>query len=369
MSNCVTIYIQAHGFILTGKYISPDISSHSQILSFTGGIGRSGIMKRNCQGVDINPPEGIDIPVIHIDGAQLDVMALSYAQQVYTHINENPTIDENTKSQMSFDAVVRGMPEVYSNCGVVRFPHPKTNTRQIHDDPFVVIPALQDKLYQMYPKEHEDCVNSSECRRNADECELLDKSKQICPYYGVCMVYSTNPEDIPYTLAGEQSQDGNDIIVNLNSEESHYEGTTEYWENKINRHWENKITEEMTTTTKKRLEGERDKIIRLYRKMTLILESYTPTSQKIIMEEKLPEIKLSEILEIFINGMGYDKINIIDPSCDTCQYSFPFKLAAHNILRTVRSNTHDRKRSKTTRGGKKITKKRKSKKRKTRKHK
>ena len=106
MSNCVTLYIQAHGFIITGKYISPDVSSHAQILSFTGGIGRSGIMKRNCTGIDIAPPEGVDIPPIHVSGAQLDVMALSYVQQVYTHINDNTTIEENIKSRMSLDVIL-----------------------------------------------------------------------------------------------------------------------------------------------------------------------------------------------------------------------------------------------------------------------
>lgn len=359
MSNCVTLYIQAHGGIITGQYISSDVSIHANILSFTGGLGRSSIMKRKCNYVRINPPEGVDIPVININGAQLDVMAVSYVQQVYTHISENTSIDENIKNQLAFDTVQRGISEVYTNCNVSRFPYSRNVDIKLHDAPFVTIPALQDKLYQLHPNIHEDCENPKECIRNNDLCDLLDKSKQICPYYGIYMVYSTNPEDIPHTLSGEQSRDGNDLIANLNTEEGHELGTTEYWENKIIRHWGNIITKEMTQTTIKRLEGERDRIIDLYRKMTLVLDPDIPTSQQIMMEQQLPKIKLSDLLEIFIKGMGYDNINIIDPSCDTCEYASPLKFTAHKFFRSIRSNTLSKRRSTSKRGGRRLTKKQK----------
>jgi hypothetical protein len=363
MSSSITIYIQAHGFIRPGIFIPNDISRGCKILSFTGGIGRSGIMKKDCPGfvipppTDVELPENVELPDIEIDGAQIDIMALSYTQQVYTFMNNIPSINDNIKSDLSFDVVVKGMPSVYSNCGISRFPHSK-----ISDVPFNVIPSLQDKMYQLRPNLHEDCVHRGMCSRLG--CEVLEKSKQVCPYYGVYVVYSTNPEDIHYTLSGENSQGDNHILVNLNTEEGQH--TKYYWENKIDIYWENKI-DKAIPRIKPRLEAERNRITSLYRKMTETLGDDIPVADKETMEEPLPEITLHEVLEIFIKGMGYDEINIIDPSCDTCVYSQRFKLLSNKVYREVRLSRNSKRKRGESLGGKKMTKKRKS--RKIRKHK
>lgn len=383
MESCITLYTQAHGSKIAKKFIPSNKARNVRILSFTGGIGRVCIMKRNCKKIDIKLPqevinpdvvvdsEDIDGPHIHIDGAQLDVMALSYVQKVYTYIYNNPHIDENIKSQVSFDTVINGIPEVYSNCDVHCFPHsPRRDITQIQDEPFVSTRPLEDKLYQLHPNPHEECAFKHECSMDSDLCEVLDKSNQICPYYGIYIVSSSNIEDMPHTLSGERAQDGNELIANLNTDEGHYDGATEFWKNKIIRHWDNIITEEMTNTTKRRLIREREEILRLYNKMTILLDPSTPTSHQIIREEELPEIKLSEIISIFCNGMGYDKIVIIDPSCDVCQYISKLKIAIHKTVSQRRnSSDRDSKRIKTEGGSKKMTKKRKIKRRKTQKRK
>lgn len=331
----ITIFLQAHGSSLTNSHIPLDDSIHCEILSFTGSVGKTGTMKKKCDGIIIPPDESNGLPEIRIDGAQLDVMALSYVQQVYTHISQNPAIDNNIKSEFSFNIVVNGIPAVYSNCGVTRFPYFKKFNTQIDDEPFLVIPPLQDKEYQLHPNAHEECSNRAECIRNGG-CELLPKSEQMCPFYGIYIVYSSNEEDNQYTLSGAQAQDGNDIIANLNSEESHDGETIKFWEDKINNHWEHIIRNEMDEGKKSALLREKTYITKLYHKLTRTLDSYTPTSDKMIMDDPLPVILLSELLTIFIKGMGYDKINIIDPSCDTCQKLSRFKLAANIALRDVR---------------------------------
>jgi len=377
----ITLMIQAHGFSLTNTLISVEESAHCELLSFTGSVGKSGLMRRNCPELVIPPQESYGIPEIPLEGPQLDVMATSYVQQVYTHINQNPAIDTNIKSNMSFDIVANGIPEVYSNCGISRFPYSNKNIKtQIHDIPFTVIDGLQDKEYQIYPNAHEDCSNRQECKSNG-YCTLADKSEQFCPYYGIYVVHSTNEEDNQHTLSGKHAQNKNEIYANLNSEESEYTGK-KFWRDKINNRWENIIRDEVNEEKKAELIKERDRIIELYNKMTRTLESSTPTSDKIIADELLPEIKLSEILQIFRNGMGYDKVNIIDPSCDSCQKFSKFKLVANIALRDVRRDrvrrfkwkrglrTLKRKRGLTTREGRPIIMvrggKRKSRKMKTR---
>lgn len=364
MSSSITLYLQAHGAIIPGKYIPIDISRNCQILSFTGGIGRSGIMKKGCPDVVIPPPvdvelpEGVNIPEIELVGAQIDIMALSYIQQVYTFMNGISSVDDNTKSELSFNIAIKGIPAVYSNCNIERFPYSK-----IPDKPFAVIPALQDKNYQLRPNIHEDCVFRGKCSRLG--CEVLEKSKQVCPYYGVYVVYSTQPEDIQYTLSGDNTQGENHIFVNLNTEEG--QDSKDYWGGKIIQHWEDKITNATRPRQVLRYQEERDRIIILYNKMTEMLETDKAISDKETMEEPLPEINLSEILEIFINGMGYNEINIIDPSCDSCSYSNPFKLLSNKTFREVRLSRNIKRKRGESLGGRKTRRKRKS--RKIRKHK
>ena len=284
------------------------------------------------------------------------------------------------------DIVKDGIPEIYSNCGVMRFPfYPKPDITVIEDDPFFSGKPFVDKLYQFHPNPHEDCVSKRECRHNLELCELLDKSRQFCPYYGVYIVSSTNIEDKPYTLSGEPAQNRNEIIADLNTEDGHYVTVanstdsglpvtdsglpvTEFWRNKIIRHWGTFISPDTPPLIKTKIERYRDKILSLYEKMTRLIDPYRPISEQIEMDEDLPEIKLSEIITIFCDGMGYDKIHIIDPSCNVCEIISKLKFAAQLTASKIR-NSEDNTLTKKARrgGGKKMTKKRKLRTRKTRK--
>ena len=382
----ITVFLQAHGYRLTNIHIPLDDAEHCEILSFTGSMGKTGTMKKNCnnldipaqemvippqemvippqemdippQEMDIPPQEMVTLPAMEIIGPQLDVMALSYVQQVYAHISQDSAIDDNKKSGLSFKVVKQGLPNVYANCGITRFPYITRKLKsQIENDPFRFIHPLHDKEYQLHPNAHEDCQKPLVCKRNpnCDECELLDKSEQFCPIYGIFIVSSSNKEDNEYTLCGSTAladDRENNIIANLNSEEGHDKGFTNFWENKINRHWENKINRHWGSIVRNGSDViERDRIITLYRKLTRVLTSYSPTSIKILLDiEPLPVILLSELITIFIKGMGYNKINIIDPSCDSCVKMTDFKLASNKVLEDIRSTRLDtRKAVKSTR--------------------
>ena len=352
----ITVFLQAHGYRLTNIHIPLDDAEHCEILSFTGSIGKTGTMKKNCNNLDIppqemviHPREMVALPAMKIDGPQLDVMALSYVQQVYAHISQDSAIDDNKKSELSFNVIKNGLPSVYANCNVTRFPYITRKLKsQIENAPFRFIPPLHDKEYQLHPNAHEDCREPSVCKLNADcdECELLDKSEQFCPIYGIFIVSSSNKEDNEYTLCGSTAlaeDRENNIIANLNSEEGHSGGFANFWENKINHHWDSIIRNESDVI-------ERDRIITLYRKLTRVLTSYSPTSIKILWGEPLPVILLSELITIFIKGMGYNKINIIDPSCDSCVKMTDFKLVSNKVLEDIRSRRLDtRKAEKSTR--------------------
>ena len=373
MKKSITLCLQAHGNIIAGQYIQSGLSRDCKILSFTGGISRSGIMKKCCPTITMEPPtdltlprgvilpgitelpSDIELPEKEITGAQLDIMALMYVQEIYRHINQSDfTDDMNIKSQLSFRVVVKEIQKIYTNCQVTNFPKSK-----IIDTPFNIIPAKQDKHYQLYPNEHEDCVYRKQCSRLG--CELLAKEDQICPYYGVYVVYSTIQEDINATLCGIES---NHTYSNLNTRNG--DAAKQYWLNKIERHMDEKIADAKENDRSSDVifyKKEKKRIIDLYEQMTRLLGDDSPISEEITMETPLPEITLSEILEIFKYGMGYDEINIIDPACDTCVYEKnPFKILANKQLRISRQS---RQSSETTRGGKKHRRKHKTRKSKT----
>lgn len=101
----ITLFIQAHGGIIKGSIIPKGLAQDCKILSFTGAIGRAGIMKRDCNGIEMGSIS-IDgqqiLPRIPVKGEQLDMMALSYTQQVYSNINKlSPIGVSNEKSNLS----------------------------------------------------------------------------------------------------------------------------------------------------------------------------------------------------------------------------------------------------------------------------
>ena len=65
------------------------------------------------------------------------------------------------------------------------------------------------------------------------------------------------------------------------------------------------------------LDNEYTKRLAVYDLMTKELDISLPISKQ---NRILPSVRLSDIIDIFINGMGFDHIYIIDPSCNNCDF-------------------------------------------------
>ena len=287
------------------------------------------------------------IPKIELPGQQLDMLALSYVQRVYRHIDKNPVINTNKKSNISLNIVKNIMPKIYESCGVTEFRGSK-----IPDIPFSIIPAKQDKHYQFYPNDHEDCEYRGKCGTLG--CSIKQKRDQVCPYYGVYVVCSSIPEDINATLCGTIEDH---TYYNLNAGNGVH--SKNYWFNKITEHMDKKIVNAVSSGRDILVEvalREKHRIIMLYEQMTRFLDEDMPISEQILIDNPLPEISLRQILEIFKTGLGYDEIIIIDPSCDTCIYKGRFKVLSNKFLRISRQNRQNRQ----TFGGRKGRRKHKS---------
>lgn len=79
--------------------------------------------------------------------------------------------------------------------------------------------------------------------------------------------------------------------------------------------------------------------------MTNELDRFIPRSTLTVSQEKiLPEVTLVDLIDIFVNGMKYDHIYIIDPTCNSCDFegnrpSKLLKMTAHDYVERIRTKT------------------------------
>jgi len=86
---------------------------------------------------------------------------------------------------------------------------------------------------------------------------------------------------------------------------------------------------------------------RKYDMMTNQIDRYTPSSSLSPSKEALlPEVTLDELIDIFINGMKYDHIYIIDPTCNSYNLE---KSRSIKLLKMIANNYVERTRTKTDR--------------------
>lgn len=351
---CITIFIQAHGEIITGNIIPEDVAKSVSILNFPGGADRLGTMDATCPPVKIGHNKYARMCDVKLYGPQLDMMVLEYIHHVYSETNKLsfPT-DNCLESQHALRVTRDGLPLVYANKGIPYF-HGITSDEVMPEptEPFVIHSPYNDKNYSMHPSAHEECSSSSE-ECSMGRCTLLDSMKQLCPEYGITIVHSSNKDDLSWTLAGIP-KNGDLLTVNLNHSEGHSSITLDeeedeslvslpstytHWKNKllskyfiIQRRLKQKIREIETNKTGEYSEtggellskynveltsinGEIKRKVEVYDNMTRVLNRDIPIS----MQDGLrPKTKLSDIIDIFINCMGYDHLYIIDPSCNYC---------------------------------------------------
>ena len=84
---------------------------------------------------------------------------------------------------------------------------------------------------------------------------------------------------------------------------------------------------------------------RKYDMMTNTIDRTKPRSELTDnQEDLLPEVTLLDLIDIFVNGMKYDHIYIIDPTCNSFKFkgsrpSKLLKMTAHNYVERIRTKT------------------------------
>lgn len=396
---CITICIQGHGDIVSKSnavdFIKSELRNNVSILNIPGGISRRGLMKAECSKMTVRGSRKTAVSNISLCGQALDIMSMEYFHNLYRELSNNPNDIGCDVSKKGVEIIKENIPLIYNNAGMPYF-HSVKHVMSTPTEQYNLIKPHYNKLYKMYPNTHEYCdLRTSKCE--IGQCKLLRKRLRDCPEYGITIIHSTIPNDTEYTLSGLPTvydidiEEENRLAINLNQTEGHkplkikYDEDVEvedgnetnkkhssytFWKLKLTRYKTQEIREIQSHITyhqrtkngdneneeaDEKIRKLKDRLNRLeviwrdrlsaYNTMTNVFERNIPRSTLTDEDDSmLPYVSLSDLIDIFINGMKYDHIYIIDPTCNSYKFSGKrttrlFKTVAHDILERVRTKT------------------------------
>ena len=387
-------------------FIKPSLRNNVSILNIPGGISRSGLMEAECSKMTIRGSKKKGISDVSLCGQALDIMSMEYLHNLYRELSNKANGIGCDVSKEGIEIIKENIPLIYGNANMPYF-HSVDDVMSNPAEPYKLSKPHYNKLYTMYPTTHEYCnPKISNCEMG--QCKLLRKRLRDCPEYGITVIHSTNPIDTEYTLSGLpivydiNIEEENRLAINLNQDEGHkplkikqdddeYDEYIEeydengketpqkhscyiFWKLKLTRYKIQETREiqshityhqrkkqsyngnmEMIEVEDEKIRKLQDKLNKLeviwrdritaYNTMTNVFERNIPRSTLTEEEEEmLPYVTLANLIDIFINGMKYDHIYIIDPTCNSYKFSgkrtsILLKTAAHDILERVKTKT------------------------------
>ena len=388
-------------------FINSGLRNNVSILDIPGGISRSGLMAAECPKMTIRGSKKRSISDVNLCGQAIDIMSMEYLHNLYRELSKKSNGTGCDVSKEGIEIIKENIPLIYGNADIPYF-HSTDEVMSNPSEPYKLSNPHYNKLYSMYPNTHEYCdPQKGNCEMG--QCKLLRKRLRTCPEYGITVIHSSIPSDLEYTLSGlpivydNDIEEENRLAINLNQDEGHKslrikqddDDVDEYvddydedgketpkkhssytfWKLKLTRYkiQETREIQSHITYHQRKKQGyngdielieEEDKKIRklqdllkktevvwqeritTYNTMTNVFERHIPRSTLTKEEERmLPRVTLSNLIDIFINGMKYDHIYIIDPTCNSCDFtgsrsSKLLKVAAHDILERVRTKTN-----------------------------
>ena len=244
--NAITILIQAHGE--ESHYLGHNLDVN--LLSFCGYPGEYGSMEIK-------------------DGKSLDVEATKYISSLYKSAQPQSEL---------YSQVALPVRDIYADFGI-----------KYKDAGFVYINPSHEREFSFEPREHENCeicVNNINPKTQTKYKKCRQRSIKYCPNYGVTIVASSDPEDLPYTLQYE----GNSV------EDQIIKSTIANGNDITNAYWLDQILDSRAIN-KFQLKHDFNEII------------------------KSKQTYLTKLVAIF-KGLRFKNIYILDPSCRAQSYSF-----------------------------------------------
>jgi len=396
VKKCITICIQGHGSIECNdrvvETIKSDVRKNVTILDIPGGISRKGLMESNCPTMTMRGSKQKGVSDVLLCSQALDVMSMEYFHHLYHELSKKESTSGCDIAKEGIETIVDNIPLIYANANIPFF-HKNDRDRDVTTLPqesFKLIHPHYNKLYSLYPTTHEYC-NPATSNCAGGKCKLLRPRQIDCPEYGITVLHSSIPTDKEYTISGLpvvndiRIEEENRLAINLNQMEGHNplrirldddeeQPVQDHKKHSCSNFWKLKLLHYKTRELgviqshisyqekKKGIEGDQTKIDKLkdkfnklervwrrrlnnYNTMTNIFDRTVPRSMLTDEEDDmLPYVTLEDLIDIFINGMKYDHIYIIDPTCNSCKFSGSrssklLKMTAHNYRERIRTKS------------------------------
>jgi hypothetical protein len=315
---CINILIMAHGLMDQSKMVNDSLFDNVKISLMGGGIGMYGLMGvtevKNIQIQDIDDKN----KVYNLTGRRtynetvLQLISKVFPSLLNRHNNYVTNGECNEEFLNIFNHIVTYVKIFFNSIGRKYFPKQdefvKGKPIQQRRNSFIDYYGLNEKMFQFFPNPYEYCVNPA----LREKCVLNDLNKRQLSY-GLHILQSSDPIDLPYSLAGIISIPGESYnSSNLNYwynkpvKEGQRDSVKVYWRKKLEKNIQHLIPRIST------------KLMNIYDRLSVGLNPhglYNKNPGKLV--------SLSEIITLFKIGFGFTSVNILDFSCNECIGKLP----------------------------------------------
>jgi uncharacterized protein YjbI with pentapeptide repeats len=302
--NCITILINAHGYVRTNKLIDKSLIKNVRISSIGGGIGINGIAGFVDFPVDPIPNKYDKSIMYYIQSnvysstAFMKLLYTTYPYLIEYYRNLPGKNNCSDKFYSIFKDLVYYIKQFHTNIDLSVFPldnEDKFKYTRKRRESFAIFNSFNEKSFLLVPTPYDYCMKKTE-----NGCQELFPEHQRDLEFGISILQSSDPYDQPYTLSGISMNNGDYRTANLSDWTQN--GVRNYWRQKI----ENRRDINKDST---------DEYLNLYDYISTPLDPegmYSdPSSQR--------RVTLSRLLLLLKNGFGFTNINIIDVSCNSCR--------------------------------------------------
>ena len=309
--SCVTILLIAHGTIYKNLKIDRKLMKNVNISLMAGGAGIYGLGGnfRNSHVVIDNIHYTTKKYTIPGYKSRTD-MSIDMISKIYPDLLEKyyPVKTKcSTQFFSMFENIVDYLKVFYPLVGINTFP--RQGEFGENDDgidmslvkqrrnSFSIFTSFNDKILQFYPDKYQNCL---ETVTRKDDCVLIEPEDNRELSFGISILQSSDPYDFNYTLAG----------MSVNGESYKHANLTNWSQDHVRNNWRNKLVANTALLSK----PWRDYYMELYNTIS------TPLDPNGMYEDADTKetITMSEVIDLFKEGMGFTHVNIIDYSCNSC---------------------------------------------------
>jgi uncharacterized protein YjbI with pentapeptide repeats len=305
--NCITILIVAHGGVFPNTNIGSNLLHNVNMSQMSGGIDVNGLFGYISRPITpiINKYDRSIVYRVSSNRASADA-SLDVIYQVYPYLLEKYNSLRETKCAETFYSIFKDIvyyiKNFYANAGYTDFPLRDDyelygENFKKHRESFAIYNSFQEKTFSFVPEPYEYCMTMA---RNSCSKLAPERTRQLT--YGITLLQSSVPEDQPYTLAGLSITGGDykDAIL------------SNWKQDVVRNYWRQKIEDRRIIN-----QEQTDEYLRLYE---IISSPLDPEGLYLHPDVNKTRILLSELLELLKMGMGFTNINIIDYSCNECEF-------------------------------------------------